>query len=118
MNIEEYRDFCLSLKGTTESTPFGPDVLVFKVGGKMYALCDLKHFGRINLKSDPEEAIKLREQYPEITPGYHMNKTHWNSIDPRGSLKSELILRLTKDSYKLIVSSLPKKEQAPFLPLD
>jgi predicted DNA-binding protein (MmcQ/YjbR family) len=118
MNIEEYRDFCLSLKGCTESTPFGPDVLVFKVGGKMFSLCDLKDFKRINLKSEPEKAIELREQYPEITPGYHMNKQHWNSVDPSGKLKNELIYRLTKDSYNLIVSSLPKKDQSPFLPLD
>lgn len=118
MNIEEYRDYCLSLKDCTESTPFGPDVLVFKVGGKMFSLCDIAKFERINLKSDPDKAIELRERYPAISPGYHMNKEHWNSIDPRGGLKSDFIFRLTKDSYNLIVSSLPKKEQAPFLPLD
>ncbi|MAY84899.1 MAG: MmcQ-like protein [Flavobacteriales bacterium] len=118
MNIEEYRDFCLSLIGCTESTPFGPDVLVFKVGGKMFSLCDIKTFERINLKSDPEKAIELRERHAEITPGYHMNKEHWNSVDPRGSLKAEFIFRLTKDSYNLIVSSLPKKQREPFLPLD
>lgn len=84
----------------------------------MFSLCDLKNFERINLKSDPGEAIELRERYPEISPGYHMSKQHWNSIDPRGDLKDEFIFRLTKDSYNLIVSSLPKKQQAPFLPID
>ena len=118
MNIESYRDFCLSLKACTESTPFGPDVLVFKVGGKMFSLCDIKTFERINLKCIPEKAIELREKYPEITPGFHMNKQHWNSIDPSGSLKDDLIYQLTKDSYLLIVSSLSKKQQAEILPLD
>jgi len=118
MNIEDYREFCLSLRACTEHTPFGPDVLVFKVAGKMFSLIDIKNFKRINLKSKPEDAIVLREQYPEITPGYHMSKQHWNSIDPKGTLKDELIYRLTKESYNLIISSLPKKQQLPFLPLD
>lgn len=115
MNIEEYRDFCLSLKGCEESTPFGPDVLVFKVGGKMFSLCDLKSFERINLKCDPDRALELREKFPEVSPGYHMNKTHWNSVDPRGNLSNKQIRDWTIDSYRLIVLSLPVKMHSKFL---
>jgi len=84
----------------------------------MFSLCDLKRFERITLKSDPERAVELRVQHLEITPAYHMNKTHWISIDPAGSLDDEMLFRLTKDSYNLIVRSLPKKDQTSFFPLD
>jgi predicted DNA-binding protein (MmcQ/YjbR family) len=75
MNIENIREFCLSKKGVTESFPFNDTALVFKVGGKMFALLDLSEERRgITLKCDPELALELREQYPEVTPAYHFNK--------------------------------------------
>ncbi|WP_462249345.1 MmcQ/YjbR family DNA-binding protein [Ekhidna sp.] len=110
MNIEKFRDYCLIKPGTTEETPFGPDTLVFKVMGKMYALTGIESFEFINLKCDPEYAIELREQYDgSIRPGYHMNKKQWNSVDTDGSVPDNLIKQLIDDSYDLIVAKLPKK---------
>ena len=91
MNIEEFRQYCLSKKGVTEEFPFGPDTLVFKVMGKMFALTNLDGDFSINLKCDPDLAIDLREQYPAVLPGYHMNKKHWNTIAIDGSLSNKLI---------------------------
>lgn len=107
--LDEYRTYCLSKKGVTEETPFGPDTLVFKVMGKMFALTGLDIFEFINLKCDPEEAALLREEYEGIRPGYHMNKQHWNSVYVDGSIPDALIYKLTDASYQLIVNSLPKK---------
>lgn len=110
MNIEEFREYCLAKPGTTEETPFGPDTLVFKVMGKMYALTGIDSFEFINLKCDPEYAIELREKYDgSIRPGYHMNKKQWNSVDTDGSVPNDLIIKLIDDSYDLIVAKLPKK---------
>lgn len=110
MNIEEFRDFCIAKPGTTEETPFGPDTLVFKVMGKMYALSGIDTFDFINLKCDPEYAIELREKYDgSITPGYHMNKKQWNSVYTNGRVPDDLIRKLIDDSYNLIVAKLPKK---------
>ena len=91
MNIESYREYCLQKPGTTEHFPFNEDTLVFKVMGKMYALSSLMSWEngepRINLKCDPEEAILLREKYPEsVLPGYHMNKQLWNTVVLNGEL--------------------------------
>ncbi|MEO9484857.1 MAG: MmcQ/YjbR family DNA-binding protein [Ekhidna sp.] len=110
MNIEVFRDYCLAKPGTTEETPFGPDTLVFKVMGKMYALSGIEDFAFINLKCDPEYAIELREKYDgAIRPGYHMNKKQWNSVDTDGSVPENLMRQLIDDSYDLIVEKLPKK---------
>ncbi|MFA0964765.1 MmcQ/YjbR family DNA-binding protein [Roseivirga sp. BDSF3-8] len=110
MDIESYREYCLSKPGVTESTPFGPDVLVFKVGGKMFSLTDIEQFESINLKCDPEEAVKLREEFPDaVMPGYHMSKKHWNTVHTRGQVPEHLLFKWTDDSYQLIVDSLPKK---------
>lgn len=111
MNIEELRDFCLSLKGAGESLPFDNKTLVFSVKGKMFCATDLSDYELINLKCDPEEAIMLRERYPEVLPGYYMNKKHWNSIKTSGSISNELIQEWIKKSYDLVVSGLPKKIQ-------
>ncbi len=108
MNIDEYRNYCLSLKGTTEDLPFDENTLVFKVKGKMFALTDIDLFKSINLKCDPEEAIELRERYEGITPGYHMNKRHWITVKTDGSVPSGLIYELTEKSYKLIIKKLPR----------
>jgi predicted DNA-binding protein (MmcQ/YjbR family) len=112
MNVEEIRDYCLLKKGVTESTPFDDVTLVFKVADKMFALLPLDETDlSINLKCDPELAISLREQYPCIKPGYHMNKTHWNTVMIDGSLSKEQILEMIDHSYDLIVSSLSKKNR-------
>lgn len=112
MNIEAFRELCLSKPGTTEETPFGPDTLVFKVMGKMFALTDLNTFESANLKCDPERAVMLREEHEGITPGYHMSKVHWNTVLTDGSVKDALIRELLDHSYALVVASLPKKVQA------
>jgi len=108
MDIEEFRQYCLSKPGTTEDCPFGPDTLVFKVMGKMFSLCSISEFGDVNLKCDPERAVELREQYDQIKPGYHMNKTHWNTVTLEG-LSQVLICDLIDHSYDLVKDSLPKK---------
>ena len=109
MNIEEFRDFCLSLPKVTESFPFDEKTLVFKVGNKMFALADVDNFSGINVKCDPEKAIDLREKYQAVQPGYHMSKIHWNTLVIDGSLSDRQITEWIKDSYDLIVNSLPKK---------
>ena len=110
MHIEEFRDYCLAKEDVEESTPFGPDVLVFKVKGKMFALYYIDEFKRINLKCEPARAIELREEFEEITPAYHMNKEHWNSLSPQGSLSNSMIFQLVDDSYDLILASMKKKK--------
>jgi predicted DNA-binding protein (MmcQ/YjbR family) len=114
MNIEEFRDFCLSQKGVSEELPFGPDTLVYKVMGKIFALTSLdSEVFSVNLKCNPDRAIQLREQFEYIVPGYHMNKKHWNTVNATvastGQLK-ELILH----SFTLVVASLPKKIQLEY----
>jgi predicted DNA-binding protein (MmcQ/YjbR family) len=114
MNIEDLRNFCLSLDGTSEHFPFDDVTLVMKVGGKMFALISLDGPLSVNLKCNPEKALELRDRYQSVLPGYHMSKTHWNTIMIDGSLPDELIKQWIKDSYWLIISSLPKKIQAQF----
>lgn len=109
MNIEDFRDYCLSKAGTSEHFPFDNRTLVFKVGGKMFALADVEEFNTINLKCNPEKAIELRETYQGVKPGYHMSKIHWNTVDVFNDVPSPLIFELIDHSYQLIVDSLPKK---------
>ena len=111
MNIEDLRNFCLSLKGTEEGFPFDESTIVFKVKGKLYCLTNIDNFGQVNVKCDPEKAIELREQYDAVIPGYHMNKKHWNSLKMDGSLSSEFIKECITHSYELIVAALPKKSK-------
>ncbi|MEX0724526.1 MAG: MmcQ/YjbR family DNA-binding protein [Gracilimonas sp.] len=111
MHIEAFYNYCRSFSGVTEGFPFGEDVLVFKVMGKMFALCDVDEFESINLKCDPERALELRASYEEIKPGYHMNKKHWNTVSMQGSLKDELVEELIDHSYELVVETLPKKDR-------
>jgi len=108
MNIEDFREYCLSKKGVTESFPFDETTLVFKVMGKMFSLTDTHDDFSINLKCDPEKAIELREQYPAVIPGYHMNKKHWNTVNIDGSITDDLLYQWIDDSYELIVKKLPK----------
>ncbi len=110
MNIEQYRDFCLAKSGTTEGFPFDDKVLVFKVMGKMFALCDVDEFESINLKCDPEVAIKLREEYDGLViPGYHMHKKYWNTVMMNAGIPDAKIRHWINHSYELVVAGLPKK---------
>lgn len=113
MNIEEFRNYCLSKKGVEETMPFGPDTLVFKVMGKMFSATGLdEEEFRVNLKCDPERAINLRANHPDIIPGWHMNKKHWNTVYFEKELRYDLILELIDHSYDLVVASLKKADKA------
>lgn len=92
-----------------ESFPFGEEVLVFKVGGKIFLLANLTEGNSMNLKCDPERAVELRERHEEVQPGYHMNKRHWNTVRIDGALKTKEIRDMIDHSYELVVASLPKK---------
>ena len=109
MNIEEYRSFCLQLKGVEEDLPFDNNTLVYKVMGKMFCAFGLSEFTRINLKCEPEKSLELRETYKGIKPGFHMNKKHWNSIYLDEDVPWKVVLDLTKHSYDLVANSLTKK---------
>ncbi|HKI87753.1 MAG TPA: MmcQ/YjbR family DNA-binding protein [Draconibacterium sp.] len=111
MNIEELREYCLSLKGVTEDFPFDETTLVFKVAGKMFCLTDLDSPLSVSLKNDPEKNVELREEYLAITPGYHMNKKHWNTVAIDGSLSDDMIKNLIDDSYDLVVMAFSNKKQ-------
>lgn len=109
MDANEVLEYCLAKKGVTESFPFDNETLVLKVGGKMFLLMSLeKQPLQISVKTDPEWSEELREQHPQITGAYHMNKTHWNSVFLDG-LKKDLILKLIDHSYDLVFKSLTKK---------
>lgn len=107
MDIEKFRDLCLSFPDVTEELPFGPNTLVYKVKGKMFALTDLDAFESINLKCDPEQAIELRERYPAVLPGYHMNKAHWNTVRMDNSISDRVLEEWVRNSYALVRSKLP-----------
>jgi predicted DNA-binding protein (MmcQ/YjbR family) len=112
MNIEEIRDYCLAKAAVTESLPFNDTALVFKVAGKMFALLDLSEESRgLTLKCDPERAIELREQHPEVTPAWHFNKQHWNGVDLHGSISNDQLKEWIDHSYDLIVESLPSSKR-------
>lgn len=110
MNLEELREYCLSKKGVDEGFPFGQETLVFKVMGKMFLLTGMESQPiEFNVKCNPEKAIELREQYPCVLPGYHMNKQHWNTITCDGSVPNKKIKEWIDNSYNLVVNSLSKK---------
>ena len=110
MNIEELREFCLSLPGSGEDFPFDETTLAFKVGGKIFVLTDLEGPLSVNLKCNPEKAIELREHYPSVKPGYHMNKKHWNTITVDGSVNDEMLKSWISDSYELVKSGGKKNK--------
>ena len=122
MNLETYYEYCLSKKGVTEHFPFDEDTLVFKVGGKMFALSSLSQWEKgqpsVNLKCDPERAEELRAEYDEIQPGFHMSKTHWNTIAVNESVSDALVKELIDHSYELVFKSLTKKLQNEIQELD
>ncbi|WP_116789647.1 MmcQ/YjbR family DNA-binding protein [Flavobacterium psychrotrophum] len=122
MTITDFYDFCLAKKGVTEHFPFDEDTLVFKVGGKMFALSSLSEWEKgspsMNLKCDPERALELRAEYDGINPGFHMSKVHWNTITVNSDVPVKLLRELITHSYELIFNSLTKKLQAEILQKD
>jgi predicted DNA-binding protein (MmcQ/YjbR family) len=113
MNLEQFREYCLSKPSATESTPFGPDVLVFKVGDKMFALAALDEVPtKANLKCDPDLALDLRDRYEQVTPGYHMNKKHWNTVEIDSGIRDADLRKMIDHSYELVIKSLPKAARA------
>lgn len=115
MDANEILDYCLAKKGVTESFPFDNETLVMKVGTKIFLLMSLERQPlSINVKTDPEWSLELREQYHQITGAFHMNKTHWNSVSVDG-LKRDLILKMIDQSYDLVFKSLTKKAKEEIL---
>ena len=122
MNLETYYEYCLSKKGVTEHFPFDEDTLVFKVGGKMFALSSLSQWEKgepsVNLKCDPDKAEELRAQYDDIKPGFHMSKIHWNTININKDVSDSVVIKLIDDSYELVFKSLTKKLQTEIIELE
>ena len=112
MNLEQAIGLCLGMHGAEETTPFGPDVLVYKVAGKMFALAVPEDVPpRMNLKCDPGRAMELRDRFEGITPGYHMNKRHWNTVLLNGSVPADLVREMITASYQLVVQGLTRKQR-------
>lgn len=109
MNIESTREYCLSLPQVTEDFPFDETTLVFRVGGKIFAMIDLEDTTWFVLKCEPDYALDLRERHPEIAPAWHMNKKHWNQINLFGTLPDSLIQSLVRHSYNEVVKKMPKR---------
>src|SRR4051812_43753031 len=115
MDLEEFRQYCLEKPKVTEGTPFGPDVIVFKVAGKMFALASLDEVpATVNLKCDPDLALELRDRYEEVQPGYHMNKKHWNTVELSGGVPARELRKMIDHSFELVVKSLPAKLLSKF----
>lgn len=117
MHIEQLRDYCLRKPAVTESCPFGPDTLVFKVADKMFLLTGLdSHPLSFSVKCDPDRALALRDQYPHSVRGaYHMNKRHWNEVVCKGELNDQLLMMLIDHSYELVVAGLPKRVRSAMI---
>lgn len=116
MDLELFREYCLSKPGATEDMPFGEDVIVFRVGGKMFALASLDEIpATANLKCDPDLALELRDRYEQVQPGYHMNKKHWNTVEIDSGIPDAELRKMIDHSYELVVRSLPKtrREKLP-----
>ena len=109
MNYESSRNYLLSRPEAREDFPFGPDVAVLKICDKMFAtLASSKGVAQMNLKCNPDEALMLRDIFPSVLPGYHMNKRHWNTIVLDGSIPKGEIERMIDGSYALVVKGLAK----------
>src|SRR5213080_2981600 len=116
MDLAHVREYCLSKPRATEGTPFGPDVLVFKVRGKMFALAALEEVPTtVNLKCDPDLALELRDRYEQIQPGYHMNKKHWNTVEIESGIPDAEVRKMIDHSYDLVVQSLPRAIRSKIL---
>jgi len=112
MDLQLLREYCLEKKGVSEDTPFDETTLVFRVANKIFALTDMEQLPlQVNLKCDPERAIELRERYDCITPGYHMNKKHWNTVELNSCIDDKSVMELIDHSYDLVFKSLKKVER-------
>ena len=115
MNIEDLREYCIKKPFVSEGLPIGPDVLVLKVMEKVFLLCPLNAENmQMNLKCEPEWAIELREIYPSVQPGYHMNKKHWNTVFCNKEIPDHKIFEMIDHSFDLVVKKLPKGERIKF----
>ena len=113
MDVVEFREYCLCKPNTTEGTPFGESVLVFKVAGKMFALMSLDEVpATANLKCDPDLALELRDRYEQVRPGYHMNKKHWNTVEIDSGIPEAELCGMIDHSYDLVVQSLPRADRS------
>src|SRR5205809_7322371 len=113
MNLEQFREYCLRKPGAAEGTPFGDNVLVFKVAGKMFALATLDEIPTtVNLKCDPDLALELRDRYEQVRPGYHMNKKHWNTVEINLGIPDNETRKMIDHSYDLVVQSLPRANRS------
>jgi predicted DNA-binding protein (MmcQ/YjbR family) len=113
MDLETFRQYCLGKLAVTESTPFGEGVLVFKVGGKIFALAPLDEVpATANLKCDPDLALELRDRYEQVRPGYHMSKKHWNTVELDSGIPDPELREMIDHSYKLVIKRLPKATRA------
>lgn len=112
MNVEDLREYCLSLPHATECMPFDDKTLVFKIGGKMFCLVSLTETLSINVKCDPEEVFEIRESFPAVLPGVHMNKRHWNTVILDGTISDSMLKVWILKSYKLIIAKMTRKEKA------
>lgn len=116
MNIQTLREYCLGLPAVTEDTPFDETTLCFRVGGRIFAITDTDDVPlKVALKCSPERVPELRERYPAIKPGWHLNKKHWNTIVIDGSLEDGFLQELIRHSYDLIFAKLTKKAQKEIL---
>ena len=112
MNVEQVREYCLAKPGVMEDFPFGESTLCLRVMGKIFALVSLDSERlSVNLKAEPDYALELREQHPEVQPGYHMNKKHWNTVDFEGALDDLMLRQLLDHSYAQVVKTLKKGER-------
>lgn len=122
MDIQGFYEYCLSKKGVTEHFPFDEDTLVFKVGGKVFALSSLikweKGEAAVNLKCDPEKSVELRETYEGVQPGFHMSKVHWNTVTINSDVPVKVLRELIDHSYQLVFNSLTKKGRDEILQKD
>src|ERR1700758_846487 len=108
MDLTQFRECCLNKPGATESTPFGSDVLVFKVGGRMFALAALDEVTTtVNLKCDPDLVLELRDRYEQVRPGYHMNKKHWNTVEIDRGIPDAELRKMIDHSYELVARKQP-----------
>ena len=114
MDIESIREYCLSLPKVTEDFPFDDTTLVFRIGGKIFAMMDLEDASKLTLKSDPNQALILRDKYSEISGAWHMNKKYWNQLNLYGQLSDTLVKQLIRHSYSEVVKKLPKRRQQEF----
>jgi len=110
MELQSLIDHCLAKKAAKQEFPFDDSTMVLKVAGKIFALINLNAPYSINLKCEPEYALALRERYEAVTPGYHMNKKHWNTIELESDVSDKLLLELVDHSYEQVVRRLPKAE--------